>query len=115
MLNGLDSLVITKLDVLDELAKIPVCVAYRSGRREVTDLPASANALEAIEPVYECLPGWRTSTAGVSCYEELPQAARDYMKYLENRTGVEVGCISTGPERNQTIVRRDSHFLELVR
>ncbi|MCU1273650.1 MAG: Adenylosuccinate synthetase [Bryobacterales bacterium] len=113
MLNGIDSLVVTKLDVLDELDKIPVCTAYRSGRREVTDMPATTRGLEALEPVYECLPGWRTSTLGISRYDELPQQARDYVAYLENRTGVEVGCISTGPERNQTIVRPGSRFAQL--
>jgi adenylosuccinate synthase len=113
LLNGFDSLVITKLDVLDELEKIPVCVTYRSGRHEVTDMPATRTGLENIEPVYECLPGWRTSTVGVSQFEDLPQPARDYLTYLENRTGVEVGCISTGPERNQTIVRRTSRFAQL--
>ena len=113
MLNGLDSLVVTKLDVLDELEKVPVCVAYRSGRREVTDMPATTAALEAIEPVFECLPGWRTSTAGISEYDALPQAARDYLAYLEKRAGVEIGCISTGPERNQTIVRKGSRFATL--
>jgi adenylosuccinate synthase len=115
MLNGLDSLVVTKLDVLDELEKVPVCVAYRSGRHEVTDMPATTAGLEAIEPVFECLPGWRTSTAGISNYADLPQPARDYLAYLEARTGVEIGCISTGPERNQTIVRKDSRFEKLFR
>jgi adenylosuccinate synthase len=113
MLNGFDSLVITKLDVLDELEKIPVCVTYRSGRREVIDLPPTTAGFETLEPVYECLPGWRTSTMGISCYEELPQPARDYLTYLENRTGIDIGCISTGPERNQTIVRRGSRFGKL--
>jgi adenylosuccinate synthase len=113
MLNGFDSLVITKLDVLDELEKIPVCVTYRSGRREVIDLPPTTAGFETLEPVYECLPGWRTSTMGISCYEELPQPARDYLTYLENRTGIDIGCISTGPERNQTIVRRESRFGKL--
>ncbi|HXI41559.1 MAG TPA: adenylosuccinate synthase [Bryobacteraceae bacterium] len=113
MLNGIDSLVVTKLDVLDELEKIPVCVTYRSGRHEITDMPATARAFEAVEPVYECLPGWRTSTLGVSRYGELPGKARDYLAYLENRVGVEIACISTGPERNQTIVRPDTRFAEL--
>ncbi len=99
--------------MLDELEKIPVCVAYRAGRREVTEMPATAAGLEAIEPVFECLPGWRTSTAGISSYEDLPQQARDYLAYLEKRTGVEIGCISTGPERNQTIVRHESRFAKL--
>jgi len=113
MLNGIDSLVVTKLDVLDELEKIPVCTAYRSGRHEVTEMPATTRGLESLEAVYECLPGWRTSTLGISHYEELPQQARDYITYLENRTGVEVGCISTGPERNQTIVRPGSRFAQV--
>jgi len=113
MLNGLDSLVVTKLDVLDELEKVPVCVAYRSGRHEVTEMPATTAALESIEPVFECLPGWRISTEGISNYDDLPQAAREYLTYLEQRTGVEIGCISTGPERNQTIVRKASRFAKL--
>jgi len=113
MLNGIDSLVVTKLDVLDELEKIPVCVAYRTGRHEVTEMPATIAGLEAAAAVYECLPGWRSSTAGISRYEELPQQAKDYLAFLENRTGIEVGCISTGPERNQTIVRQGSRFHQL--
>jgi adenylosuccinate synthase len=113
MLNGIDSLVVTKLDVLDELEKIPVCVTYRSGRHEIKDMPATARGFEAVEPVFECLPGWRTPTLGISRYEELPGKARDYLAYLESRAGVEIACISTGPERNQTIVRPDSRFAKL--
>jgi adenylosuccinate synthase len=113
MLNGFDSMVITKLDVLDELEKIPVCVAYRIGRREITEMPATTRGFEAIEPVYECVPGWQTSTAGISRYEDLPSKAQAYVRYLEERTGIEVGCISTGPERNQTIIRSGSEFQAL--
>ncbi|MBZ5591006.1 MAG: adenylosuccinate synthase [Acidobacteriia bacterium] len=113
MLNGIDSMVVTKLDVLDELEKIPVCVAYRTGRHEVTEMPATIAGLEAAEAVYECLPGWRSSTAGISRYEDLPQRAKDYLTFLENRTGIEAGCISTGPERNQTIVRQGSRFHQI--
>ncbi len=113
MVNGFDSLVITKLDVLDELEQIPVCVAYRSGGRDVAEMPAITAEVERLEPVYECLPGWRTSTAGTTSYEELPARARDYLKFLESQIGAEVGCISTGPERNQTIVMRGSRFESL--
>jgi len=113
MLNGIDSLVVTKLDVLDELDKIPVCVAYRCGRHEVAEIPPTSRGLETVEPVYECIPGWQTATAGITSFEELPENARQYLAYLENRTGVEVGCVSTGPERNQTIVRRGSRFENL--
>ena len=114
MINGLDSLVITKLDVLDNLEKIPVCVAYRAGKREITGMPATSHGMDAVEPVYECLPGWQTSTVGISRYEDLPPLAREYLSYLERRTGVEIGCISTGPERNQTIVKSGSTLKRLL-
>ena len=111
MINGFDSLVITKLDVLDELEKIPVCVAYRRAGR--IGMPATVKGMAALEPVYECLPGWRSSTFGISSYGELPARAREYLDFLEEKSGVEVGCISTGPERNQTIVKPGSHFARL--
>jgi adenylosuccinate synthase len=113
MVNGFDSLVITKLDVLDEMEQIPVCVAYRSGKRETVDMPAITADVERLEPVYECLPGWRTSTAGIACYDELPSRAKDYLKFLESRIGAEIGCVSTGPERNQTMVMPGSRFERL--
>ena len=77
MINGFDSLVVTKLDVLDEMEKIPVCVAYRSGGQDVADMPATVKGMAALEPVYECLPGWQSSTFGISSYGELPARARD--------------------------------------
>ncbi|MGA2580041.1 MAG: adenylosuccinate synthase, partial [Bryobacteraceae bacterium] len=110
MINGFDSLVVTKLDVLDEMEKIPVCVDYRSAGKEVAGMPATVQGMAALEPVYECLPGWQNSTFGISSYGELPARARAYLDFLENKSGVEVGCISTGPERNQTIVKPGSHF-----
>ena len=113
MINGLDSLVVTKLDVLDEMETIPVCVGYRSGATDVADMPATVQELAALEPVYECLPGWQVSTFGVSSYDNLPAQARDYLQFLEEQSGVEVGCVSTGPERNQTIVKAGSRFARL--
>ncbi len=113
-INGFDSLIVTKLDVLDEFDNIQVCVGYRVGGREVTTMPPTVAQLAQVEPVYECIPGWRTSTFGITSYEELPAKAREYLSYLENRTGAEIGCISTGPERNQTIVRSGSRFEKLV-
>jgi len=113
-INGFDSIVVTKLDVLDTFAQIPVCVGYRTGTREICDMPATVAEIEKIEPVYECLPGWQSSTFGIDSYDALPAKARDYLAFLESRTGVEVGSISTGPERNQTIVRRGSRFEQLV-
>jgi len=114
MINGFDSLVVTKLDVLDDLETIPVCVGYRTSGGDVCTMPATVREIALLEPVYECLPGWRTSTFGISSYDELPAKARGYLTFLEQQTGVEVGCISTGPERNQTIVRDGSRFQELV-
>jgi adenylosuccinate synthase len=113
-INGFDSIVVTKLDVLDEFDNIPVCVAYRRGSKELSEMPPTVAEIEKVEPVYECLPGWRTSTFGIATYDDLPARAKDYLAYLERQTGVEIGCISTGPERNQTIVRPGSRFAQLV-
>jgi adenylosuccinate synthase len=113
-INGFDSLVITKLDVLDEFDTIPVCVGYKIGGREVAEMPPTVAEIAKVEAVYECVPGWSTSTFGISKYDELPAKAKDYLAFLERRTGVEVGCISTGPERNQTIVRAGSRFEQLI-
>jgi len=113
-INGFESIVVTKLDVLDEFDSIPVCVGYRDRDGEVLDMPPTVAEIAALQPVYECRPGWRSSTFGISSYDELPLKAREYLAFLEQRTGVEIGCISTGPERNQTIVRPDSRLQQLV-
>jgi len=113
-INGFDSLVITKLDVLDELESIPVCTGYRLGTREIAEMPPTVAEIQKLEPVYERVPGWNTATFGISSYDDLPGKAKDYVAFLESRMGVEVGCISTGPERNQTIVRPGSRFEKLV-
>jgi adenylosuccinate synthase len=114
MLNGFDSLVITKLDVLDGLERVPVCVGYRLDGKEICDMPATATKLEAIEPVYESLPGWTGTTRGLTHFEDLPSGAVDYLRFLAERTGVEVGCISTGPERHETVLVKGSRFEELI-
>ena len=114
MINGFDSLVITKLDVLDELDEIPVCVDYQVNGKSIQDMPFSSDGLAVVQPVYETLPGWKSSTFGISDYDSLPARARTYLDYLEKVTGVEVGCISTGPERTQTITRKGSRFEQLV-
>jgi adenylosuccinate synthase len=113
-INGFDSIIVTKLDVLDEFDKIPACVGYRIGGREITEMPPTVAEVAKIEPVYECIPGWSESTFGISSYEELPARAKDYLAFLEERSGVEIGCISTGPERNQTIVRKGSKLEQLL-
>jgi adenylosuccinate synthase len=110
MVNGFDSLIVTKLDVLDELVEIPVCVAYEIDGKRVEDMPATNRGIETIRPVFEKLPGWKCSTRGVSSYEELPAQARTYVEFLENQSGVEVGCVSTGPERTETMVMAGSRL-----
>jgi adenylosuccinate synthase len=114
MVNGFDSLVITKLDVLDQFAEIPVCAGYRCGGCDISDMPAGARGLERLEPVWEKLPGWQSNTHGLTREDALPARARDYLRFLEERCGVEVGCISTGPERNQTILRAGSRMAALL-
>ena len=97
-------LVVTKLDVLDHLAEIPVCVGYKIGGKTVSDIPAQASGYDKIECVYQKLPGWQTSTEGITEYEKLPKAARDYLAFVEKEAGAKVGMISTGPDRNHTIL-----------
>jgi adenylosuccinate synthase len=113
-INGFDSIVITKLDVLDEFDNIPVCVRYLIGKQDVTEIPPTVSEIAKLEPVYECLPGWRESTFGMTSYDQLPAIAKQYLAFLEKQTGIEVGCISTGPERTQTIVKPGSRFQSLM-
>ncbi|MBZ5621913.1 MAG: adenylosuccinate synthase [Acidobacteriia bacterium] len=113
-INGFDSLVVTKLDVLDEFDNIPVCVGYQCGKQEVAEMPPTVRQIEKLEPVYECVPGWNASTFGISSFDDLPIKAQEYLEFLEDRTGVEIGCISTGPERTQTIIRRGSRLEKLI-
>jgi adenylosuccinate synthase len=114
LVNGFDTLFITKLDVLDQLEEIPVCVQYRLCGADVTEMPATYRALEAIEPVYYKLPGWLSSTRGISRFDDLPDRARAYLRFLEENTGVEIGAISTGPERSETIIRTGSKLERLI-
>ena len=103
--NGIDGLALTKLDVLDGLERIPVCNAYRVGDRVLTDFPADVRHLESCEPVLEWLPGWSRPTRGVTRVEDLPEEARAYIARLEALTGVPALLVSTGPGRDETIIR----------
>jgi adenylosuccinate synthase len=107
-INGFSSVALTKLDVLDALDEIKVCVGYNLHGKKCDSLPAVSHDLRAVEPIYETLPGWKSSTLGVTDLSELPRAAREYVNFLSNHIGVQIGLISTGPERTQTIVVRDS-------
>ncbi|HEY0460396.1 MAG TPA: adenylosuccinate synthase [Pyrinomonadaceae bacterium] len=107
-LNGFDSVALTKLDVLDALEEIKVCTGYEIDGRRIDTFPAVSYDLAKIKPVYETLPGWQSETLGITKIEDLPENARRYVEFLSGSIGVEIGLISTGPERDQTIILQDS-------
>jgi adenylosuccinate synthase len=104
MLNGISSLVVTKLDVFDTQREIQVCVGYKYKGSPLREMPALAEEYEHVTPEYKTLPGWCQSTYGVKDGAELPKAAKDYMRFISDFLQVEIGMISTGPERDATIV-----------
>ena len=106
--NGFDSLALTKLDVLDGQAEIKVCVAYNHRGDRIEEMPADLGVLEACEPVYETLHGWDTPTAGLRDFAMLPDAARRYVDRLSELCGAEIGIVSTGADRTETILRSGS-------
>jgi len=106
MLNGIDSLVVTKLDVFDAQPEIKVCVGYRYKGKPLYELPADVETLAQVEPVYHTLPGWRKPTPGIRDVKDLPTAAREYLHFISDKLQVEIGMVSTGPERDATIVPR---------
>ncbi|HUG75996.1 MAG TPA: adenylosuccinate synthase [Burkholderiales bacterium] len=105
-LNGVSGLCITKLDVLDGVEAVKICVGYEIDGQLSDILPVGAEELSRCVPVYEELPGWKESTVGVKGYKGLPKAARDYLQRIEELCAVPVDLISTGPERDETIVLR---------
>jgi adenylosuccinate synthase len=105
--NGADWLVVTKLDVLDELAEIPVCTGYEIDGRLSDEIPADVQGLEQIKPAYTKLKGWCSSTEGIVEFDRLPRAAQDYLRFQERQSGAKIAMVSTGPDREQTIVLPD--------
>ena len=111
-LNGVSGLCITKLDVLDGAQTVKICTGYEIDGALSDILPVGAEELELCVPVYEDLPGWMESTVGVKAFERLPAAARTYLNRIQQLTGVPIDLISTGPERDETIVMRHPYDLE---
>jgi len=107
-INGFTSVALTKLDVLDTLDEIKVCTGYKLDGRTCESLPAVSQDLRRIEPIYATLPGWKTSTVGTTEMTSLPANARRYVEFLSEQIGVEIGLVSTGPERSQTIIVHNS-------
>ena len=106
--NGIDALALTKLDVLDGLAEIKICTAYTCNGTTVKEFPSDLGQLATCEPVYETIEGWSEPTKGVRRFSDLPAGARKYIARLEEVTGVPAGIVSTGSDRDDTIVRDDS-------
>jgi adenylosuccinate synthase len=107
--SSVSGLCLTKLDVLDGLDTLQICVGYRSAEGVSKEPPMFADAFADVEPVYEEMPGWKESTIGVTSYDDLPINARRYLERLQSLAGVPIDIISTGPGREQTIVLRH-HF-----
>ena len=105
-INGVSGLCATKLDVLDGITPLKICVAYDIDGERTDVLPLGADDLARCKPVYESLAGWTQSTVGVQRLQDLPQAARTYLSRIESVSGVPIDMISTGPDRDETIINR---------
>ena len=105
MLNGVDALAITKMDVLDELDEIPICTTYNVHGERWKTFPAFAVAHHDYKPEYKTLKGWKRSTVGITSYDDLPQQAKDYLRFIEDEIEAPATIISTGPRREETIQR----------
>jgi len=106
-LNGIDGIALTKLDVLDGLEKLKICVGYKLGGEVLDYLPAGLKAQSALEPVYEELEGWSESTAGATSWTDLPANAVKYVRRVEELIGAPAAMVSTSPQRDDTIMVRD--------
>ena len=106
-INGMDCLAITKLDVLDELDEIKVCVAYEIDGERCDHFPSSARRFAQCRPIYKTVPGWKRETSGCRFWEELPKQAQDYLKFLAELMEVPIAIVSLGASRDQTIILED--------
>ena len=104
---GIDGIALTKLDILDPLAELKICVGYELDGQKFDRLPAGMNQQARVQPIYETMPGWQSSTAGKRSWGDLPAAAIKYVKRIEELIGCPVTLLSTSPERDDTILMRD--------
>jgi adenylosuccinate synthase len=104
--SSISGLCVTKLDVLDELEAIQICIGYQIDGKPISGLPIMVDRFAECRPIYEELPGWQESTVGVTEFDQLPENARNYLDRIEVLAGVPVDIISTGPDREQTIIKR---------
>jgi adenylosuccinate synthase len=106
IINGITGLCLTKLDVLDGLAEIKMCVGYKLDGRQLDILPLDADEIEACTPIFETFPGWTETTFGITSWDALPANARSYLRRVEEVIGAPIDMVSTGPDREHTIVLR---------
>lgn len=106
-LSSFSGLCVMKMDVLDGLETVRICTAYHLNGRKITTLPTDAAELALCEPIYEDMPGWQESTAGIKTFAELPKNAKNYLMRIQELAGIPIDIVSTGPDRNETIVLRD--------
>ncbi len=106
IISGVENIVLTKLDVLDELDELKICIGYRIDGKKFDYLPFGENLQSKAKPIYTKIPGWKKSTYGLTKWSDLPVAAKNYIKTIETIIGVDIAIISTGPERSQTIDRK---------
>ncbi|HPO90106.1 MAG TPA: adenylosuccinate synthase [Victivallales bacterium] len=104
MVNGVDSLAITKLDVLDELDEIKVCTAYEINGKISYDMPSITEKIAIAKPIYETIPGWKTKTSNISCWDKMPSKTKEYIQYISKLVGSKASIISIGPRRDQTFI-----------
>jgi adenylosuccinate synthase len=102
--NGAEWLVVTKMDVLDQLEEIPICVGYQVDGKVSDEIPADVQGLERVKPVYTKVKGWKASTEGITEFDKLPKAAQEYLRFQERESGAKIAMVSTGPDRDQTMI-----------
>jgi adenylosuccinate synthase len=107
MINGVNWWVVTKMDVLDELDEIPICVGYKVNGKKSDSVPALATGFEQVQCIYQKMPGWKQSTVGVTAFDRLPARAQEYLYFIEKESGARIGMVSTGPDREQTMFMPD--------
>ena len=106
-LSGIDYMAVTRLDILDTFDEIKMCTAYKYNGEILDEMPANLNILAKVEPVYETFAGWKTDISGIRKYEDLPENARKYLERMAEVTGIDLGFVSVGPNRDQTIILHD--------
>ena len=102
MINGIDSVAVTKLDVLSQFDEIKVCVGYELDGKQLKSFPTDVERLSKVKPVYEVLPGWKKEISKCLSYSDLPGQTKDYLKFIAERSGIKLKIISVGPNRQQT-------------